>query len=149
MRNDVNWGGCAILDPIDPTLWVVRKSTEDVQRFKLRDVIETGLRGMIVGLTDADRDAAIAECIADAIEQLRSESDQIARLTAQLQHLSTWNVRVHRGGKIHDIGQVQEMNAELARYAARAKFGITESDGGSDDSRVGIYPGEQFYVTLA
>lgn len=86
---DVRWGGCATWDPDEPTLWILRgnnatRANEDVHRFSLVDVIDAGLRQKIVGLSEADRDAAIAECIADIRAQWRSDRKQIDRLLHQL-----------------------------------------------------------------
>lgn len=68
------WGGCATLHPDEPRLWVVEETelaNRLVQGFSLAEVIEAGLRLKVVGLSDADRDVAISECVSDALDQLK------------------------------------------------------------------------------
>ena len=68
------WGGCATVNPDDPRLWAVPATDDsggDVHGFSLAEVIEAGLRQKIVGLADADKEAVIADCVADTLDALR------------------------------------------------------------------------------
>ncbi|ODP35004.1 hypothetical protein [Pandoraea sp. ISTKB] len=84
------WGGCAILDPEDPTLWIIHESdVTNANRFNLVDIIAEGLRQKIVGLPEGERDGAIAECIADVLGQLRSDKRQLNQLLQQLNDVAS------------------------------------------------------------
>jgi hypothetical protein len=65
------------------------------------------------------------------------------------QQMKTWNVRVHRGGRIKELGQVHETSEELARCAALSKFGISEEEADEGSMRAGIYPSDDFDVSPA
>lgn len=65
------------------------------------------------------------------------------------QQMKTWNVRVHRAGGSQLLGQVHETSEELARCAALSKFGVSEEDAEDGTPRAGIYPADDFDVTLA
>lgn len=74
LATPARWGGCATLNPDDPKLWVVPATEDaggDVQGFSLGEVIEAGLRQKIVGLARADKEAVIADCVADTLDALR------------------------------------------------------------------------------
>lgn len=75
--NQSEWGGCATLNADDYKLWIALKTDrartdDEVQGFSLAEVIEAGLRVKIVGLAEADRDAAIADCIDDTLYQIKT-----------------------------------------------------------------------------
>lgn len=65
--------------------------------------------------------------------------------------IKPFNVRVHRDGGSHHIGQVHENNEELARCAALSKFGVAEEDilPGICPSGNAIFPEEEFDVSPA
>ncbi|KGC70175.1 hypothetical protein DP57_5938 [Burkholderia pseudomallei] len=67
------WAGCASLGPTEARLWVVkgtRCSTGLDQDFSLADVLEAGLRAKITGLNEREREAVVADCVADTLEQI-------------------------------------------------------------------------------
>ncbi|HKR40057.1 MAG TPA: hypothetical protein VJU59_10350 [Paraburkholderia sp.] len=73
MPKDAKWCGCATLNTDDPKLWIVEQSNWpdcESQGFTLSEVIAAGLHAKVTGLSDADRDAAIAECVADTLDTL-------------------------------------------------------------------------------
>jgi hypothetical protein len=68
------WCGCATLSTDEPKLWIVEQTPSadgNIQGFSLAEVLEAGLGLKVVGLADADRDAAIADCVADTLAQLK------------------------------------------------------------------------------
>lgn len=62
--------------------------------------------------------------------------------------IKTWNVRVHLPTGSRHLGQVAEVNEELARCAALSKFGISEDDD-TDPDRRGIRAEDDFDVSEA
>ncbi|WP_176331472.1 hypothetical protein [Burkholderia vietnamiensis] len=81
--NDAKWGGCATLNAEDPKLWICPRTdrgrtNHEVSGFSLAEVIEAGLRQKVHGLSDADRDAAIADCVADTLHHIKSLSRELA-----------------------------------------------------------------------
>lgn len=79
------WAGCASLGPIEARLWVVkgtRCSTGHDQDFSLADVLEAGLRAKITGLNEREREAVIADCVADMLEQI-AELNQLVHACVQ------------------------------------------------------------------
>lgn len=73
----------------------------------------------------------------------------MTRNQQQCQQMKTWNVRVHRANGSKHLGQVHETSEELARCAAISKYGISEEEAEEGTLRAGIYPADDFDVSLA
>lgn len=74
------WAGCASLGPTEARLWVVkgtRCSAGLDQDFSLADVLEAELRAKITGLNEKEREAVIADCVADTLEQIAELNQQV------------------------------------------------------------------------
>ncbi|MDN7431387.1 hypothetical protein [Burkholderia sp. AU45388] len=67
------WAGCVSLGPTEARLWIVKGTqyaTGHDQDFSLADVLEAGFRAKITGLNAREREAVIADCIADTLAQI-------------------------------------------------------------------------------
>jgi hypothetical protein len=59
-----------------------------------------------------------------------------------------WNVRVHRNGTSKFLGTVQAVDETSARLAALHCYGVSEEEAEEGLSRDGIYPTDDFDVSL-
>ncbi|WP_175816955.1 hypothetical protein [Burkholderia diffusa] len=61
-------------------LWIVKGtqcSTGPDQDFNLADVLEAGLRAKTAGLNEREREAVLADCVADTLEQIAELNQQV------------------------------------------------------------------------
>lgn len=73
IQTPAGWAGCVSLGPTEVRLWIVKGTqcaTGHDQDFSLADVLEAGLRAKITGLNEREREAVIADCIADTLAQI-------------------------------------------------------------------------------